>query len=394
MEIALDLPFVEMEESREDESCKLLPFHAASILTEPACKVHEFARRIKIVEVLNPTDSKIRNFVRKCFLAIAIVVLAYIALFTTLPGIAIRGVATYVQKSSFTYLKGNPDKEKILQGNKFSLLSWNVCCVPAGYAITNGNVMPWRYRIDAIINEIKMQNADAVSLYEIFDADASRYLYKRLKEEYPHFYVNIGPRALGVSSGFFVASKYDIRNPEFTPFPKSTLVGRTKKSEKGVFSFDLQSRKHSFARIFATHLQHSNASQFPTDPEIQGRKAQMELIAQKVIQVKNRAALLTGDLNMDETELSASPHRHLFTKGTFPENEKTWGGDQFCASLVGDRPSEPLTLDHTLALNNGSVESIETTYVDTGFNGKVFDPNSTSDHKGVLSIVTLQTLAY
>src|SRR5690606_8728250 len=112
-------------------------------------------------------------------------------------------------------------------------------------------------------------------IYETFDTKSAFLLAEKLKEKgYTHFYFNIGPQALGVSSGIFVASKYEIGQPEFTRFPKETLVGRTKAAAKGIFAFDLKSHGKSFARIHATHLQHSEECSHPTQEERSGRERQ------------------------------------------------------------------------------------------------------------------------
>lgn len=371
----------------KDDANKHFPYTAASLLTEPVCKAHEFARRTQIIDIIHPTDAKIINFARKCILALGAVFLAALALFASLPGIAIRAAAAHIEKNPFIYRRGN-GPETSLSNNQFTLHSQNICCVPGGYAITNGGVMPWRFRINAIVDQIKETNADVVSLYEIFDSEAGKVLYSKLKDQYAHFYINIGAQGIGVSSGFFVASKFKIDNPEFTPFPKEILYGRAKNSNKGVFAFDLQSQNRNFARLFVTHLQHSEASQFPIPSEAAAREKQMKLIAEKVTQVQNKIAILTGDLNMGESELSALPYRSQFTKGQFPESEHSWGGDAFCASLVGDRSSEPLTLDHTLLLNNADAQ-LTTTYTPTGYNGKTFNKDALSDHKGLYSTITL-----
>jgi len=78
-----------------------------------------------------------------------------------------------------------------------------------------GGVLPWELRIDGIVEQIKTQDPDVVCLQEVFDETAATALYEKLRDQYRHFYINIGPRnfglhesSLGISSGLFVASKY------------------------------------------------------------------------------------------------------------------------------------------------------------------------------------------
>jgi hypothetical protein len=127
-------------------------------------------------------------------------------------------------------------------------------------------VTPSSFRLDEIIKKL---DADVNCLYEVFDVITASYLSKELKKKgYSHFYYNIGANALGVSSGLFVASRYAIADPQFTPFSKTTLAGRTKFANKGVFAFSLIEKKgakrKTLARIHATHLSHSEKPDSPT----------------------------------------------------------------------------------------------------------------------------------
>jgi endonuclease/exonuclease/phosphatase family metal-dependent hydrolase len=181
------------------------------------------------------------------------------------------------------------------------------------------------------------------------------------------------------------ASKYNIKNLEFSPFPQDTLVGRTKYAAKGVFAFDLESRGEHFARVYSTHLQHSEEPAFPTSEEVEARKRQMQIILDKVNTVRDRCLVVTGDLNLDDDEYRASSWCHRFQKGDlFGALDKTWGGDEFCARMVGKQVSGPLNLDHTMVVN-GTVRSISTSLVETGYDPTTFKEGALSDHAGLLS---------
>lgn len=363
-------------------------FEIASYLTDPVCKSHEYFRRIQVVEALNPKAIAIANLARKFFLCLGLVIFASLAVVTTLPGIAFRSVGSHLQKNPYIHVQGDSEPKILPPDHSFSLLTWNICCVGAGYAISDGGVVPWSFRIDAIIDKIVEKNADVNCLYETFDTKSAFYIYEKLKQHgYNHFYFNIGPKAIGVSSGILVASKYTIQNPEFTQFPQDALVGRAKNAAKGVFGFDLESSRRQFARIYSTHLQHSEQPEFPTDEEIEARKRQMQIIIDKVNTVRDRSVIVTGDLNLDDKEYNASLWHARFQKGDDFE-EKTWGGDEFCASLVDKPVSGPLNLDHTMILN-GTARSIHTQLLQTGYNSAVFNEKALSDHCGLLSIIQI-----
>lgn len=365
-------------------------FQIASYLTDPICKAHEYYWRLAVVDPLNPTAYKISNLLRKAALCVGIAGWALLAAGASLPGIGLRVLGSYIQKEPFIYMQGSEEPKRLPTDRSFSLLSWNVCCVGAGYSISDGGVLPWSFRIDAIIEKMIEKDADVNCLYETFDSKSAFYICERLKQNgYNHFYFNIGPKAIGVSSGILIASKYKMHNPEFSPFPQDSLVGRTKHAAKGVFSFDLESQGEYFTRIYSTHLQHSEEPQFPTVEEIEARRKQMQMIVDKIHVVKDRCRVVTGDLNLDDEEYKNSSWQIHFHKGDqFEDGLKTWGGDEFCARLVEKRVSGPLNLDHTMILN-GTARSIETNLVETGYDPAVFKEGVLSDHSGLFSKITV-----
>ncbi len=363
-------------------------FYLASSLTDPVCKAHEYFRRIKVTDALYPTDHKVTHVARKIFLVLAVVFFATLSLLTTLPGIALRGLAAQSQKVPFLYVQGEAAEKTLPPNRAFTLLSWNICCVVGGYPITDGGVTPWEERIDAIMRQIEEKDADVNCIYETMDTKSAFYLAEKLKAKgYVPIYFNMGARAVGVSAGILVASKYRIKEAEFTPFPLHSLVGRTKNASKGVFAFDLMSEGKSFARIFTTHLQHSEEPQYPTEEEKEARRKQMGIIVDKVNAVKDKCIVVTGDLNLDDEEYAASPWHRLFQKGDRFLG-KTWGGDAFCASLVGKRPSSALNLDHTMIVQ-GTARALSTQAVETGYAANQFKKEALSDHKGLYSVVAL-----
>jgi endonuclease/exonuclease/phosphatase family metal-dependent hydrolase len=354
-------------------------FLFASLLTEPICKVHELFRRLYLVDVLNPTASKTSNWARKFFLGMGIVASSFLSVGTALSGAVLRGITSYLEKEPFIYYQGKLPQRALK--DDFSLLSWNICCIGGGYSISDGGVMPWHFRIDKIITKILKKDPDILVLYEVMDTAAGFYLYEMLQEKYAHFYFNIGPRAIGTSSGIFVASKAETTNPEFTPFPKQMLVGRTKLSEKGVFSIQIYGKK---VKIYATHLQHSEQPQHPTQEEIEARKAEMDLIIKKVDQDSGNV-IVTGDLNLDNAEYFTSSWKGNFQDVFFDENgSRTWGGDAFCAKMVKKRDSAPLNLDYTLITKDSEIKA-KTSLIETGYDDTTFIIDALSDHRGLLS---------
>jgi len=326
---------------------------------------------------------------QKALLLFGIVFYGLVALITAGPGAGMRSLGAALQPNPWIHLQSKaPPKTPT---DHFTHLCWNICCIGGGYPISDGGVTPWASRIEALAAKILETDADVNNLYELFDLAAAGHLYRRLSGVYKYFYFGIGARGTGISSGLMVVSKFPIQNPIFTPFPKETLVGRTKKAEKGVFEYDIvASGRPPIAHIFTTHLQHSEEPAFPTEEEVAGRRAQMALIVAKVEAIKDRCVIVSGDLNLDPSEHGASSWKGRFA--TPYTEQSTWGGDAFCARLVGGkRLSRPLTLDYTLVSNNGFELSASTSLVRTGFDAERLTKGALSDHEGVLTRFELKS---
>jgi endonuclease/exonuclease/phosphatase family metal-dependent hydrolase len=234
-----------------------------------------------------------------------------------------------------------------------------------------------------VVEKIKQADADVVCLMEVFDYDAVTCLLKRLKKDYAYFYFNIGPKAIGVSSGFFIASNIAIEDPEFVRFPKEHLIGRTKNAAKGLFSFILGNK----ISILLTHLQHSEECEFPTKEEVVARNHQMNMVMQ-FAESKTIPVIITGDLNLDEEEFNNTHWSKDVNRGVIPL-EKTWRGDEFVARLMNKKPSRALTYDYTMSFNDDNV-NIKTSYVETGYDPRVFKREALSDHLGLLSVISFK----
>ena len=360
-------------------------YRVASWLTDPICSAHRLYRQIFIVDAHYPMATELERWVRKSLLVFGSSAHALLSLITTFPGIALRFIVISLQNNPYIYFRGDGE-EKQLMDKSFTLLSWNLCCVSGGYSITEGGVLPWIYRIHLLTSAVCSQNADVVCLFEIFDIQTALQLIEGLKSSYAHFYFNIGPSTIGLSSGMFVASKVKVANPAFVPFTQKSLDGRSKHCNKGVFAFDVLDEGKNVVRIFSTHLQHSEIPDNPTHGELKSRRDEMEIILIQIRENQDKSCVLTGDLNLEEWEYQASDWKECFAEGKIESQGCTWGGDQFCSALVGKPSSSPATLDHTMITTDTNA-TITTSYIETGFNAALFKPEALSDHKGLLSII-------
>ncbi|MBI3236513.1 MAG: endonuclease/exonuclease/phosphatase family protein [Chlamydiales bacterium] len=329
----------------------------------------------------------------------AMVLSAFTAALTTPLGIGLRKASSSLKSVSYIFDRSErPPKELPADSHDITLFSWNVCGIYAGYGIDNGGVVPFCDRKARAIEKIRETDADVVCLYEVFDIKDGYAIANELKEAgYTRFYFNMGTMAIGVSSGLFVASKYEIENPSFIPFTDAD--GRAKMTKKGFFSFDLVSGRRPLATIYSTHLNHSEEPERPTESEKRVRGNQMQTIKDRIGNPLS-PVIVTGDLNMGDEELTEIEDwaRDFQHQKMWEPPATTWPGDGFCKrNFPGKRgdgsreePSGAINLDHTLVLRNGSVVSIETSLIDVHFDPDQFLARALSDHNGQMTRITLR----
>ena len=379
-----------------ETTSKIFALKVASCFNEPICKVREYYYRFYILNVTYPET--IRKVLQIAQLALGIVVCSVLAPFTTPIGVALRGAVSALQSKPYIYNEQGGIGKTLPEDKKITLVSHNQCYALAGYGITDGHVTPAsdRVRMDANIRKIKELNPDIVCLYEVSDIFDASYLSSQLAE-YPYIIPVAGMRAIGPSSMIYIASKYKIVEDsiEFVPFIKGTeLTGRSQFSEKGFLSFAIQSQKDKkpFATVVSTHLQHSEIPAIPEVGERISREKQMQKIVRIIKEKLGQGCnvIFTGDLNQNEEELQAFFDRHRIDwlrRDSSVKGVTTWGGDQWCANLMGRPPSGSQVLDYTFVAGIGT--DITTKIVDVGYSGLEFRPTATSDHDLLFSTITI-----
>lgn len=366
---------------------KVTLLRAASYMTDPVCITRASFMRSYIVKDLHPDAYRVTNFFRRALLLSKAAVFALGAplpvLVSALLAMGVRYAVSRFQKVPYVYRKGSAS-EKTIQDRTFTLLSWNVCLVPGGYETTDGGVISSSKRIQKIVDTILGSKAEVVCLYEVFDPNDALVVREKLKKEYAHFYDSMGTRVVGLPSGIFVASKFSVANEQFTSFPQEALYGRAKKCGKGVFSFTIDKS----ARIYATHMNHSETPAKPVEGEVEARKAEKKIIEKLVQEPGPEGQVVVGDLNLDDDEFKKSGWTERFEKGDTYTDEKTWGGDEYCKKLMQEEVSGPLNLDHIM-IKKGTAQSIETKLLSTGYDAKVISEDATSDHRPQFTTIKL-----
>jgi endonuclease/exonuclease/phosphatase family metal-dependent hydrolase len=358
-------------------------------MTEPVCRLSELKGRVALVDTLHRSQPRLVRLVIKT---------GYVALMAllVLPAMVLSPIAMLVRALFRRHATGlwMTDQTKQMewaQGSKeqpLRMLTWNVCAPAGQYSITDGGILPWRDRIQKLHEAITEARANIVCLAEVFDAAAALEMAKLLGQTYAHVLMAVGTRAVGVPSGMLVASQGPLEDVQFEAFPKAWLDGRTKNSEKGILQFTVPLPGKKLT-VLTSHLQHSEQPAQATDDEKACRQKQFEKIQEVADQAlgKDHAVVLTGDLNIEPSELQTLPQNQHLDRGACPESP-TWGGDGWCASLAPKPGSGPLVLDYTMSWK-GSVQKLNTRYTETGFNGTEFRASALSDHCGLISEIVV-----
>ena len=100
--------------------------------------------------------------------------------------------------------------------------------------------------------------------------------------------------------------------------------------------------------------------------------------------------IFTGDLNQDEEELNTFLNKNQikwFRRDASIRGKPTWGGDEWCAKLMGKPISPSQVLDYTFIA--GKAKNISTKIMDSGYFGSEFRSDAISDHNLLFSTVSI-----
>ncbi len=221
-------------------------------------------------------------------------------------------------------------------------------------------------------------------------------IIERLKENYAHFYTNIGPLPWGMESNLFVASKLPIVSaPQFYPFPDQP------RWRKGFFCFETPK-----FWVITTHMQ-------PAGAEI--RREQLAQITDKIDELQgttDKPCILLGDLNIghsadEQGEYVSSGIRDMYVDNyereadpfTLTPQNATWTGllDEYAGGKDGIHPyivdgvRVNWEVDDYALIRKGQenkfssfdVEQLRTFELDE--DNQLVDPaNALTDHQGLL----------
>lgn len=209
----------------------------------------------------------------------------------------IRAIGFALQKEGYTHVRGSaPEKSLDASDPQVKVMSWNICGVGGGLSLDHGGVNHWRSRLDAIIQKIKTEDPDVLILQEVYDTALGEAIVDRLKSDYAHFFMHLGPNVWGSVGGCMVISKCAVHHFSHTSFENNKWT-----LNRGFASLELKATRQDTlpcTRIIGTHLIHGD--------ELDDQKNRLEQVAQIVSHVAHQTlampTILTGDLNMERDQ--------------------------------------------------------------------------------------------
>jgi endonuclease/exonuclease/phosphatase family metal-dependent hydrolase len=341
-------------------------FKTASLCTDPACKIDEIKTTLSIPDkhiFAKKSPTGFQKSLRKTALISQALLLGPLSLALSPFSMLFRLLGYGIQYSDFNYFKGNAEEKPFPTDSKISTFFLNTCFIGGGYPYTHGGVLPWTQRIEKISSNILENDPDVVCLSEVYDFKAALKLYDQLKDNYAHFYLNIGPHYFAAKSGIFVASKFKIKNPHFIDF-HDTLIHNKGTNRRGAFAIDLLDQDNkTLSKIYANHFEYSLNDSKPSDDEILARSGEVDLLLsdlQKTTKGKeiDYPVLLTGDFNFKPEEFSKTALINHFSK-TDTDIIGTCRRDEFIKALFDETKSidddesssDAHDLDHTFIMS-------------------------------------------
>ncbi len=127
-------------------------YTVGSHMMDPLCNTRSFhMEKIVTDSIYSKTSiNKRKNINNK--LALKTTLSGVMSCITTPFALIYRAIMYPLCDQNFLFDKGTSEK---YFNNELGILSWNIWCVPAGYSISDGGLMPWQNRIEKIIKKIK-----------------------------------------------------------------------------------------------------------------------------------------------------------------------------------------------------------------------------------------------
>ncbi len=285
----------------------------------------------------------------------------------------VRAIGFALQKGGYTHVRGTAPEKSLNQ--RLKVMSWNICGVGGGMSIDHGGVNHWRSRIDGIVEKIQTEDPDVLILQEVYDTALAEAVVDRLKSDYAHFFMHLGPNVWGSVGGCMVLSKCAVHKFSHTSFENNQWT-----LNRGFASLELKATPQDAlpcARIIGTHLIHGE--------ERIDQTHRVEQVAQIVNHVARQALMptvLAGDLNIERDQPEGeglSAHLHHGYRGNQPTctNRLTAQWD------LKERAVWDETIDYISLFKGDPSAVLENGHLVEAFDASYNTKTALSDHHGL-----------
>ena len=202
-------------------------------------------------------------------------------------GFFLLALSNKMHSREYVYWKGEGE---LISPEQAKVMHFNACMFPGSLPYHFGGLTPATERMDKLFGKIESEKPDILFLSE-FGSVFSGELYERLKENYKHFFVNIGMNALGLDASMAVVSKVPIfGRPEFIP-TKIKAEGEQELIYRGYFIVETEKCNYLYAHLHPKE----------TEKAKEIRKGQLDEIREITSQGEKPWVIL-GDLNIDRNK--------------------------------------------------------------------------------------------
>ncbi len=318
--------------------------------------------------VVNPLheDDLINSVAKRFFGGGVHAVGALFGAFLAVAGFALKGLSNRFHSREFTYWEGQGEE---VRPEKPKVLHLNACMFPGGLPYAFGGVRTAGKRMKELKAFIEDIHPDIFFLCE-FSQTLSGKLFEYFREDYRHFFVNVGSNAKGMDASMTVVSREAIINePKF--FPSMVRAeGDQKAFYRGFFHIETKELSYLYVHLYPKE----------TDRAKEIRQEQLVEIKKLTEDYANgKIWVVLGDINIKR---GSAGHRAMLKMGFRDVVWEQYGDIETCINgLEEGEKRNPESLDAFLVIGEGL-------QVETKVHNTYEDPRKAlSDHKGISLVI-------
>lgn len=320
--------------------------------------------------------SKIHEYMKRFFIALFALPVMALTLPLAISSFALTGLSRIFESRNYRYFSGNATE---IQIEKPKFMHLNFCGLYGGLPYSCGGTTPAKDRIRELVESVHEVEPDLLFLCEC-NRMLTPALYYNLREDYSHFFVDMGLNSWGMEACQFVASRVPIVSaPSFHAF-SDEVEGEQRHMMRGFFALETADKWYIY-----THLHSGN-------DENARRIRQGELVViQRFIdeETEDKPCVLLGDLNINRLDEPNEDYHQMINRG-FQDHFLVQHPDAFTGSDILDHhikqieeEAEPEVIDYILINDKGKGLTLELEVLET-YHARLDE--SLSDHKGLIGV--------